>query len=317
MRTLHIVSIFLLFFSVSTVYGQKTFNEYVEKTGSEKIQKSISMDVFTKPVANKSATDGHGKNPYFTSESQLPKKIALITFNVNDLGYFKASGAAGGVVVTTFRHLTEAGGNMVATNFHDQSIDKLKASFEKYGVELQTPQEFLDTPEKIKFYNEEFVPQVSKLGEFMSNIENRKSDISASADDYRYFDMGAAFDFLRAESLGYDLTKELGVDAVFSIGFVIQTDKKEGTFHWVKMAMHGPNPVPKQDKKYVAQNSGNGYNNGQLYVGGTLTLKKPISFMEIRKEEIVSMDLEGIENIFAPFIDRFYSEIYNSIEKAK
>ena len=312
MKKLRIVLLVVLPLLSSISFAQKSFVDYFEKKGSEKIQKSISMDVFTKPVANKSATDGHGKNPYFTSKSQLPKKVALITFNINDLGFRNFT-----VATVTYGSLTEEGGNLLATQIHDLSIDKLKAKFLEYGVELLTPAEYLDTEEKINYYYKEFAPEVSKMGEFLSDIETRGRDISAAADYYRYFDLGAANDFLRAQSLGADLASKLQVDAVFSIGFVVQSDEKKGYFRSIKMAMHGPNPTPKQDKKYVAQKMGNGYYEGQLYVSGFLNFDKAIEFLVIGKTQFKEINIKGLDDIFPVFIDRFYAEIYKSIEKAQ
>ncbi len=309
---LTLVSFIVFFFQYS--FAQKSIKEYVEKNDSKKIDKAFMMDPYCQPTTSKGFKDGHGKGPYLTSKDQLPKKVALVTFNINDLG--AASSTSGnGLTITTYTSLTENGGNVVASKMHDLTISNLKKKFEENGAVLLTPSEYLDTPEKKSFYYKTFMPEVSKLGKFLSNIETRGTDISVCADGYRYFDMGASFDFLRSQSMGFDLANELGVDAVLSIGVVIQSNGKEGYVRSMKMALNGPNPVPKMDKKYVAQKLGNGYYNGQIYVGAWLPFKKPIKSLVIRKKQITEMNFDGLEVLFEAFIDKFYSTMNAAIEK--
>lgn len=309
-----LIGILCILFCNQVIFAQKTIKEYVAKNGGEKIKKDILIDVFSKPITNKGFADGHGKNPYFSSTDQLPDTIALITFHINDLGLTVVETTAA-FIYTTYYYVSAEGGNVIANKIHEQTIESLKQEFKKQGVVLLTPSEFLDTPEKKSFYHNEFMPSVSKMGKFLSSIENRATDISVCADYYSPFDMGAAFDYLRSESLGYDLANKLGVDGVLSIGIVIQSTKKEAYVRAVKMALHGPNPIPMVDKKYIGQKTGTGYYSGQLYVGGTFSFKDPIKSIELGKQTITSMDFDGLEIIFGNFIGKFYDEINAAINK--
>ncbi len=305
---------FIIFMLICSqfVFGQKTIEKYAEKYDGKKLQKKIAVDALSRPATGKSFRDGHGRTPYLSSTDQLPKTVALITFNIRDLGDVEVNKLAN---MITYNSLSENGGNMVANDIHNQTIDGLKEKFREMGAVLLTPKEFLDTPEKIEFYYNEFEPEVSKLGKFLSRIEDRGTRMSTSADFYRTFDLSAAFDYKRSISLGSDLAKKLGVDAVLSIGTVIQTNKKEGYFRSVSMTLHGPNPIPKEDKKYAAQKYGNGYNEGLLFVGAKLELKKPIESIEIRKKKIDELKFEGMDIIFNNFITKMYDEMNKSIEK--
>ncbi|NNC85092.1 MAG: hypothetical protein HKN75_03360, partial [Bacteroidia bacterium] len=288
-------------FFIQPSFAQKTIKEYVNKNDSKKLDKAILVDFMSQPATGKSFRDGHGKGPYFNSKEQLPKKVALITFHINDYGV-SYSNDYGYTRVTTYISVTESGGNQIASAMHNQTIENLKKKFAENRATLLTPKEFLDTPEKKDYYYNQFQPTVSKIGKFLSNFENRATDISVCADDYRYFDMGAAFDYLRSESLGSELAEKLEVDAVLSIGIVIQTQKKEAYVRTFKMALHGPNPIPKEDKKYVGQKTGVGYYNGQIYSGATFAFKKPIPAITLGKNEITGMDFDGLEVIFDEFI---------------
>ena len=311
MKLLYFLSMFL--FS-QMVFAQKTIKEYVTKTKSEKIKKSIAMQ--GQPVKNspKAFKDGHSKWPLLTSTDQLPDTIALITFHINDLG---ATSYTKGYYTTFIDNISvsEEGGNFIANEMHKQTISTLKEEFAKRGVVLLTPSEFLDTPEKKSFYYDEFSPKVSKLGKFLSNVENRSLDIAVAADNYRYFDMGASYDYLRCESLGFELVNKLGVDGVLSIGFVIQSNSKEIYFRSVSMSLHGPNPIQRLDKKYIAQKTGNGYNAGQLYTGGYLSFKNPFKIVEIKRKQMSNIDIDGLEIILSNFIEHYYTTMNDAIVK--
>ncbi len=297
-----------------TMFPQKTIKEYVTKTDAEKIKKNIT--IIGQPVMNspKSFKDGRSKWPFFTSKKQLPDTIALITYNISDLG-LATSWSNNYAVYTEYFSLTETGGNIVANEMLKQTIETMKEEFKKQGVVLLTINELVNKPEKRQYYYHDFVPTVSKVGYFLSDIENRATDISVCADYYRYFDMGATYDFLRSESLGYDLANNLGVDGVLSIGFVIQSNKQEVYLRAMKMAIHGPNPTQKEDKKYRGQKLGSGYYNGQMFIGGQLQFKKPFKTAEIKGKDITNMDFDGLEVIMKSFIEKFYEAIYYSIGK--
>src|SRR5690606_15344997 len=198
-----------------------------------------------------------------TSRSQLPDTVALISFHIYDIGTEHHINN----VSITYYSLTADGANVIATNMLQAMIGRLKEAFRRQGCVLLTPDEFLSTPEKKEAYYS-FEPSLSKLGKFLSGIETKNRDIAVWPAGYRAFDISAANDFLRAESLGGDLAEKLGVGGTLSIAAELMTDKKNVNMNGLKMVLHGPNPVPREDKKYVSQNMGAGYYRGQIYAGG-------------------------------------------------
>ena len=174
--TIKLLAVLCFLFYSTNGLSQKSIKEYVEKTSVEKIKKTILMDAFTVPATQKSFKDGHGKNPYFSSKEQLPDTIALITFHITDLGSSE-SYEAGNYRYTTYYWVSEKGGNMIANEIQKETLESLRAEFKKRGAVLLTPSEFLDTPEKIAFYNNEFTPEVSKMGKFLSNLENKDKEV--------------------------------------------------------------------------------------------------------------------------------------------
>lgn len=293
------------------VFGQKSIKEYVEKTGPEKIKKNIVMGPGNEPVTAGGFADGHGKNPVLITKSQIPDTVALITYYIYDVG----TEVKGGNYIYSYS-LSSSGGNYFANKLHNEGIKKLKEEFRSKGIVLLTPEEFLNTPQKKNYYYKEFIPQISKLGSFLSGIETKGNDVSVAADGYRGFDISAAPDHLRSESLGGDLAKKLGVKGVFSIAIELMSSKKEVKINGIKMALHGPNPIPKEDKKYIAQNMGNGWYAGQLYSFGYMYFKDPILIGEFKKDQVVSENYEGIGEVESLFVDKFYDAMSEAIEKA-
>lgn len=303
MKTL-VSTLFAFGISLSAL-SQAPISEYVNKKGIEKIKKSIDKAV----GPYQGFEDGHGMTPYLTSESQIPDTVALITFYVYDKGTTTYSPA----FITT-HSLSEEGGNYFANNFHQQAMEKLKETFKNLGIVLLTPDEFLDTEEKRNFYYNEFTPQVSKLGKFLSGMESGSSEMAVCADYYRGFDEAAAFDFKRSISLGNELSNKLGVKAVLSVALELQDDGKNININGVKWTMNGPNPVAKLDKKYAGA-FGAGYQEGLVYFKSYLYFDGGIRFARRKKKVLEEENYEGIEEVLSAFAEVSVETMKNSIAK--
>lgn len=301
------ISLFTLAIIVVSVHSQSPIKEYFDKKGIEGISKQIVIG--GEPITANGYDDGHGRNPYLTSKNQVPDTLALITFYIYDVGVEYKSGN------TIYSYsLSEKGGNYLANNIHKSAIEKIKESYKKIGIVVLTPEEYLNTPEKIKEYNN-FKPALSKLGNFLSGLESNSANVAVAADFYRGFDINASADHERMESLGYELANKLGVDGVLSIAIELASNKKEVSITGFKMAMHAPNPIPKKDKKYISQNMGAGYYAGQLFAFGTFYFKSPMLIAEIKKGAIINENYLGIDDILACFAGKFDQIISKAIDK--
>ena len=220
-------------------------------------------------------------------------------------------------VSITYYNLSGEAGNYFANEIYKRSVAALKEKFKQQGAVLLTPEEFLNTKEKKDYYYKEFVPKVSKLANFLSGLENKGVDMVAGANGFRIFDVVAAWDALRAESLGSDLAKKLGVGGVLSIQIGLMDVKgRRLELNQIKMALNGPNPVPKEDKKYVAQNMGNGYYYGNIYSYTNFPLKKPLEIATFKKKQMENVNLDGIETLLGLNVEKMYDSMRAAIEKA-
>ena len=196
-----------------------------------------------------------------------------------------------------------------------EGLDDLRAAFKQRGVVLLTPDQFLNTPEKKAFYKN-FQPEISRMGNFISGLEKGDAKVTVTADGYRIFDAGAAKDYLRAESMGSVLASKLGVDGVLHIGIDLSTNATDVYISGIKMVLNAPNPIPRQDKKYVGQKLGTGWYAGQVFASGDLMFKKPLHIVRYKKQEKKPAQLQGIGTIFSCFADRFYNEMEACAVKA-
>lgn len=295
----------LAMMAVSIGFSQTPIKDALDKKGKEKIKKTIDKLSGT----YNSYDDGHGMNPYLTSESQIPDTVALITFYVYDPGTTNY----GQAYITTYS-LSEKGGNYFANKFHLEGIAKLKESFKKQGIVLLTPGEYLDTEEKRKFYYNEFKPRISKLGKFLSGLESGGTDMAVCADYYRGFDESAAFDFKRSISLGHELALKLGVKAVLSIAVELMDDGKNIQFNGIKMTMNGPNPVSKQDKKYPGA-FGAGYQEGHIYFKSNYFPEGGVRFAKRKKKVLETEYYEGFGELLTYFAEVSVEKMKESVGK--
>jgi hypothetical protein len=284
-----------------------TFKEWHDDVGRAKIKKSMTVD--PGPNTHKSFIDGHGVGPYFTSAAQLPKTIGLATFYVYDNAETKTIHN----VSTTKTWVTAEGGNILANKFLAASLPAMKAAFEKQGIRLLTLDEMLDTDEKRQAYYKGISLEVSKMGKVLTALESGGTETFAAAKGYRMLDAAATSDYMRARALGGGLTTALGVDAVLSVGLEVGTDGKEYTLKGVKWAVNGKNPNPRQDKKYVAESFGNGYNEGQCYLKSQFYLEDPVVFMNTKKK---TENLEGFELLMEAYVEKTGEVWAAAIEKA-
>ena len=243
-------------------------------TDVEAIAKKVEFDMSGWGKVHGSKGGG-GQIPYLQALGHPPKRVALVSFYAYDPGDTKGFGSPyfGGRTETT-RQLTKDGASTVATILHDQGIAAFKEQFKAHGMELLTPDEFADTDAKRAFY-ENFEMKVglgvklfkSSEGGGKENKLSKNQVLSAVAPGYRLFRLVygenirpmRSVDGKISVSMGSDLPKGLGVDAVVVVCNYCKATKKEGRLEGIYLYMFGPNPVPGEDTAT--------YWPGHLYVG--------------------------------------------------
>jgi hypothetical protein len=279
----------------------------------------------------------------------IPKRVALVSFYVDDPGITKVSGtnASGKSYHTT--NTGSDGASAYANDFLSHGLPTLKADFKKFDIDLLTPSEFLTDDDKKTFYND-FVVKNSKLNELGSKIGKFFKDAGSAGTTLETDEAASGYKMLKInkrenidtkhhnrtqpnnlegsvnndmiESIGYDLCKNLGVDAVLIIYNTQSADTKWGrTRHWmndVSMYMFGPNPLPlaegKKDNMF--------YSKGLFYCGTRMWFKKarvldPKEKDETKKAQIAADNYTAYNNVIDGLVSKMGHYYQKELEKSK
>jgi hypothetical protein len=289
------------------------------------------------PAEGRNAKNGAGYSTNVDLLDPKPKKVALVSYYIYDPACGKTSGGAytGSVSVACWRTSNETAQTHV-DGFYGKSIDVLKAEFKTYGMDLLTPDEFIDTDEKADFFynfsqesarkekTERTIRKaagssISSVAEatvstlkicpkdkgyrafFVSNEEMTESVVT------HYMNAGVmGANRTMSSSLGYELCKGLGVDAVV-VCYIVTRKPKMGKENYVVNAvnlyMFGPNPKSEgpEDK-----------NRGQFYCGVRFFSQGMLEFQN-EKEKLQSYD--GMDNMMKSLSDRLCNYVINKVKK--
>jgi ankyrin repeat protein len=261
-----------------------------------------------------------------------PKRVALISYYLYDPGSGKTSGSTfvGSASASAWRT-----GNSIAQSqvdgFYSKSIETLKSTFKQNGIDLLTPSEFLDTSEKGDFYYG-FDQQSAKQEKTEFSIRGKLGveaslealKISPSGKGYRTFMIaneradesdleifnGGIFTANRkmTSSLGYELAKGLGVDAVVVVYVCtrkLDASKDNYGVNAVVTMMLGPNPGKDVSSDPEAKNL------GQFYCGTRTFYNKPSVF---KVDKGIFSQYDGMANVLAAHATKI-SNYVNGKEK--
>lgn len=265
--------------------------------------------------------NGAGYSANMDLVNPKPKRIALISFYLYDPGKGKVTGGANSAKVTASVWRTpDAIAQTQIDGFYSKGISALKASFKENGMDLLTPAEFLDTDEKADFYydfsqesakkEKTSITRARTAGGFMgetaiATVSTLK--ISPSDGGYRQFFIaneaedesiianfqGGVFSANRklTSSLGYELCKGLGVDAVVAVYICTRKpkmNKEDYGVNAVVTMMFGPNPGRSEGTDPEAKNL------GQFYCGTRTYYSSPAIFKE---DDGIFGQYDGIANV--------------------
>lgn len=252
---------------------------------------------------------GRGLVPHLKTLGKPPARVALVSFYVWDCGNEKERSYriyGGNYVyhVTNTRNRNVASGEVavLANELHDAGIGALKESFAAVGMQLLTPEEFLDTPAKQEAYGA-FKMEIGGINKFLRGLQEKGAGGVwqwGAPDGYRVIELltvgnvksnqfqlgmqgvGVA---KAAVALGHDLAQALGVDAVVILYNVVQADKTTINMRGAGLYMFGPNPI--------AESGQSMYWSGHQYSGVYLRMKD-IPFIKTDKDgNLVEADYAG------------------------
>ncbi|HBF87534.1 MAG TPA: hypothetical protein DDX39_02740 [Bacteroidales bacterium] len=319
------LSIIALFVSISAIAQKPT--PFTEKTADISKIKTI-LDF---PAEGRTSKNGTGYSANVDLINPKPKKVALISFYLYDPACGDASKSNNGVTATYSAAIWRTPDALAQTHidgFYKNSIESLKKGFKEYGIDLLTPSEFLNTDEKKDFYYEfnqesgkkEKTERTQIGGYVQATVSTIK--ICPTDEGYRPFfvdnepvsecqssnyintGIGGA-NRKMTSSLGYELAKGLGVDAVVVCYIVTRkpSKKKEDyVVDAVNLFMFGPNPVSSNSEDK---------NRGQFYCG-TRFFAKQLLFSD-SKSNVTSYDNVG--NVMTALSEKMGNWVINKAKK--
>ena len=246
---------------------------------------------------NDGLESGKGLVPYLKALGAPPKRVAMVSFYIWDSGNKKEksyrfyNSEYTLQMDNTYRLAVDASElDKLATELHAAAIGPLKEEFAAVGMQLLTPAEFVDTPEKQQAFEATKV-EVGGMGSLMGFLQKGAATEWqwGTPEGYRLIKMTTAGDArgnnyslalqgmgvgTLANTAGHDLAKALGVDAVVIMYNVVQAESTSIRLRGSYMYMFGPNPVA---------NSGQSmYYPGQQYSGAYL--RTDVDFIKTDKE---------------------------------
>ena len=306
--------------TATTEFSEKTSN--VDKIGSW-------LDF---PTEGRNANKGGGYSANVDLLEPKPKKVALVSYYLYDPACGKSSNV--GVAKASCWRTPDALAQTHIDGFYAKSIDTLKAQFKRYGMDLLTPSEFIDTDEKADFFynfnqetakKEKSAVTVKRTSRYSTMAEATVSTIKVCPTDkgYRAFfvsneEMTASNSthFLNtgvlganrkmSSSLGYELCKGLGVDAVVVCYIVTRKpkmNKENYDVNAVNLYMFGPNPkMESEDDK----------NRGQFYCGVRFYSE---GMLEFQNEKDKTLSYNGMDNVLKAISGRLCNYVINKVKK--
>ena len=265
--------------------------------GSDAAKVASDVKIHMMNGDNDGLESGKGLVPYLKALGAPPKRVALVSFYAWDSGNKKEKSyrVYGGDYVyhvsnTRKINVDAQEVDKLATELHDAAIGPLKEEFAAVGMQLLTPAEFLDTPEKEQAYQATKV-EVGGMGALMGFLQKGAATEWqwGTPEGYRLIKLATAGDArgnnyslalqgmgvgTLANTAGHDLAKAIGVDAVVIMYNVVQAESTSIRLRGSYMYMFGPNPVGNTGQSM--------YYPGQQYSGAYL--RTDVDFVKTDKE---------------------------------
>ena len=326
MKKLSIILLGMLICLGPGLMAQKS-TPFAEKTADvDKISAKFDF-----PAEGRTSKKGGGYSVNVDLLDPKPKKVALISYYLYDPACGKSSKSSTTTHVYSSASVwttPEALAQTHVDGFYEKSIAPLIAGFNEYGIDLLTPDQFLDTEEKRDFFYG-FNPESGKREKTTRtqigyNVSAKGGTLKIYPYEEGYRPFFVANDPLNesivanfvntgigganrkmTSRLGYELAKGLGVDAVVVCYIVTRKTKKnkeDYVVDAVSLFMLGPNPMSEgpEDK-----------NRGQFYCG-TRFFAKQLQFAN-SKTGVTSYD--NIGNVMTSLSKKMGNWVINRAKK--
>jgi hypothetical protein len=303
---LRVAAVWLAFLGFATIRPALA-GPFEAELGTDPAKVAADVKISMMNGDSEGVPSGKGLVPYLKALGGPPKRVGLVSFYAWDQGNKKEKSYTfyGGDYVYRIDQTRSSAVDAheldkLAAELHDAGIGALKQEFAAVGMQLLTPSEFLDTPEKKQAYEAVKVEgggmdklfgmlQTKDEGNWQWGVPGGYRLIKlTTVNDPRgnHFTLattGIGVGKL-ADSVGFDLAKALGLDAVVILYNVVQAESTTIRLRGSYMYMFGPNPV--------ADTGQGSYWRGQQYSG--VYLRTDVDFIQTDKAgKLLDEDYQG------------------------
>jgi len=243
----------------------------------------------------------------------LPKRVGLISFYVFDTGSHNYRTMADATRYENWG-MVDLTANDFASDFAVSGVPAMKEEFAAHGLELLTPDEFLETPKQVHKYLSFKMPEdgFQKFGKGMREIFDKNPNATGAAHGFSMIPTHLWMnpDILRSLET---LRQDLGLDALVVLTNSTSTNKDTSILASVAMQMFGPNPVPKPEHKIAAKY----WTPTVQYSAGTFGKGfKGVVFHFWNKENLANQYV-GYDGIVRALTARSLDELQEIVDKGK
>lgn len=299
---------FLMILVVQLCFAQKTIKEWSE-TSDKSFNKKYQY------VDHSGFLKNSIKQKWLTPD-QLPtiKEAGILSFVAIQPTFTKNTPKS---IYT--KYLTSAGTGRLSDKLFPIVMAGMKTSFEGKGISLKIPEEYCDSKEKQKLFNEtEF--ESSKLMKASAAIASfiRSPQMKDDPSGYKYkFVSMAHGDYKVSRAIG-KFSKDMGMDLLVCYEQTIWFDGKKMALGPITISLIGPNPTPQTDKtSYAPTGPLKGYMEGFVFASVTMAPPKAYELAVIKKKSIIWSDLDGLELIYKRISDHLIDYMNMKFDELK
>jgi hypothetical protein len=293
----------LIFTLAQGIFAQKSFNDLVNLP-AKKLNKAIN--VWGKNDWRPDTKLGTGITPDL-SQKEI-KKVALVSFTISIPHIY------------TEKFLTEVGNKYFVNKMYDMSIESLKQSFSKGGIELITVDNMTREQKAIlsgaeardKIFATSLDIKQSKLEKHYEDVQEKGISAGNAADGYKSWLITDRLPLSWDLNVFGALAEAMKVDAILFVNNNVIPESRTLTFQKTIMTMIGVNPIPKvEGKKYPGLSYLHGLPYGQTSIGSDFEIAS------FKRKKIASESMEGYDKLLVMLADKMIEYLKINTERSK
>lgn len=267
----------------------------------------------------------HHIKKFAETQEQIPEiqKVGILAFSIYQPATkkVKSSYTSGGVRYESIYapYITEEGVSAFTYIIYEAALPAMKESFSEQGIELLTPDEYLDTPEKKALFDDTQIQNSGTWEAVIAFVNRLNARATPAVPDGQKFVLLANADAAIWRSVG-KLAGELGLDALLVVESTYSFDyAAQIALRKIDMSLIGPNTVPYAEasvKKYAPFGPLEGYLEGIVYGNlAGLYSKGALLIARVEEDRYTETHFENIDVLYGRISRQLIVDTNVEVEK--